>query len=166
MSHHSCIVLDPNYCINCKACEIHCIAWNGLTKPLGRHYGDFPYMENGKMLLQVEFFACMHCVHPLCFKACKLGAMFIDEENMVGIDPEKCTGCCDCIAACPTKLPFLNEQTGKVVKCDLCSNRRANGEEPACVAGCPSNALTYSEDGNVHKLIMKKLLQFIRKYGK
>jgi len=166
MSRYACIILDAENCINCKACEVHCATWNGLNKPLGRHSGGLPYVENDNMLLPVEFFTCMHCKNPLCLRSCKLGAMFTSEDNMVCIDPEKCTGCGDCIEACPTKVPWLNKETGKVVKCDLCASKRAVGEKPVCVAGCTSHALTYREDPHVHKLIMKRQLKFIRQFGK
>ena len=42
-------------------------------------------------------------------------------------------------------------QTGKVFKCDLCRDRRAQGEEPACVAGCLTHALRLSNAPEDHK---------------
>lgn len=166
MSQHTCIVLDPMRCINCKACEIQCATWNNLPMPLGQHSGDFPYMENGAMLLPVEFFTCLHCTHPLCLKACELEAMFLTEDNMVLINADKCNGCGDCIEACPTHVPILNPTTGKAVKCDLCTGRLAADISPACVLACPAHALTYSNDQHAHKTIMKSQLQFIKEYGK
>ena len=32
-----------------------------------------------------------------------------------------------------------------VVKCDLCIRRTAKGQEPACVAGCPTKAIQFRE---------------------
>jgi Fe-S-cluster-containing dehydrogenase component len=45
--------------------------------------------------------------------------------------------------ACPWHIPQWNAEAGKVIKCDLCMNRIDEGEQPACVAVCPTNALQF-----------------------
>ena len=44
--------------------------------------------------------ACIGC--KKCEKACTYDAIKVI-DNCAIIDYEKCTGCCDCISACPTK---------------------------------------------------------------
>lgn len=55
------------------------------------------------------------------------------------MDHAKCVGCGLCAEACGQGGIVLSG--GKAVKCDLCSDLVAGGEEPACVAACPMRAL-------------------------
>lgn len=143
MSVWDCITFDPGRCINCKACEIHCAVWHRREQPLGRHAGGLPRGgEGGRILLETRFFTCMHCQHPPCLRACPYGAISLDADGLTRISADACTGCGACARACPTRIPFVDPTSGTAVKCDLCADRRAAGELPACVAGCPSGALS------------------------
>jgi Fe-S-cluster-containing dehydrogenase component len=44
-----------------------------------------------------------------------------------------------CVFACPFGATFLDQQTGKVLKCDLCDG------DPTCVKVCPTGALSFEE---------------------
>ena len=46
------------------------------------------------------------------------------------VDESKCTGCGDCVRACPGKVMRLHPRTSKAMVCDLC------GGEPECVKAC------------------------------
>lgn len=41
----------------------------------------------------------------------------------------------------PYSAPQFNVETGHMSKCDLCYDYREQGQDPACVAACPSRAL-------------------------
>ena len=86
-----------------------------------------------------------------CVKACKFGAIKVNEKGIAEVDPEKCTGCGACIAACPkgvvkfvtygkaVKIACNSKDKGKAVKvncevgCISCN---------ACVKNCPFEAIT------------------------
>lgn len=76
----------------------------------------------------------------------------IHERKFVSADPNKCVGCCVCEYACsmvkektfnPTKSRIravrLNPLVNLAITCRLC-------EDPPCVAACPRDALTQSEE--------------------
>jgi NAD-dependent dihydropyrimidine dehydrogenase PreA subunit len=59
--------------------------------------------------------------------------------------PAKCMGCRFCMISCPFDVPKFeyNEWNPKIQKCDLCSERLAAGQKPACVDACPTDALMF-----------------------
>ncbi len=72
-----------------------------------------------------------------CIKACKYDAIKIDENGVVYVIEEKCTGCRLCELACPLNAIHIHEKMA--YKCDLC------GGEPECVKYCSQNALVVVE---------------------
>ena len=72
-----------------------------------------------------------------CLKACKFGAIEINEDGLPRIDANKCTGCKACVNECPQHLIWLirEDQRGAHPKC---SNRAVNKAMVAknCKAGC------------------------------
>ena len=43
---------------------------------------------------------CHHCAEAPCVDACPTGCLFTDDEH-VGVHPDKCIGCRNCVLACP-----------------------------------------------------------------
>lgn len=79
----------------------------------------------------------------------------IHDRKFVSADPDKCVGCCVCEYACsmvkektfnPTKSRIravrLNPLVNLAITCRLC-------EDPPCVAACPRDALTQSEETGI-----------------
>ena len=87
--------------------------------------------------------SCRHCEEPLCVKGCIAGALSI-QDGVISIDEERCVGCYTCILSCPYGAVMPSDH-GVVQKCELCINN-ATGQ-PACVAGCPNNAIVFEERG-------------------
>ncbi len=56
------------------------------------------------------------------------------ETGVVLIDKELCTGCKECVEACPDGMIQMDAQN-KADKCDLC------GGDPLCVRYCVAGAL-------------------------
>jgi Fe-S-cluster-containing dehydrogenase component len=69
------------------------------------------------------------------------------------MDEERCIGCKMCVQACPFGVITVSVNGTTVLKCDLCAERLAKGEQPACVYACPTKALTFddAEESNREK---------------
>jgi formate dehydrogenase iron-sulfur subunit len=87
----------------------------------------------------------MQCVHPACVSACTVGALRKTAEGPVVYDSSKCFGCRYCQYACPFNVPTYqwDDTFGLIQKCQMCYQRLATGQQPACVAACPNGALKF-----------------------
>ena len=86
--------------------------------------------------------ACHHCLDPACMHACPVEAY--EKDPVTGIVEhldDQCFGCQYCTLACPYEAPKYSRSKGIVRKCDMCSDRLADGEAPACVQSCPNGAI-------------------------
>jgi molybdopterin-containing oxidoreductase family iron-sulfur binding subunit len=105
---------------------------------------------------------CNHCDNPPCVRVCPADATFKKDDGVVTIDEHRCIGCRYCVAACPygsrsfnwtDPRPYLasvnpafpTRTRGVVEKCNLCEERLARGQAPACVDGCPEQALVFGD---------------------
>ncbi|WP_342785622.1 4Fe-4S dicluster domain-containing protein [Thermofilum sp.] len=156
------IMYDSTKCIGCRACQVACKRWNDLpaektslspdwTNPPDLSPVTWNYIrfvgKNGENGFEWHFVSvrCMHCVDPPCARACPVGAITKYEEGPVVINQEKCIGCRYCVAVCPFEVPRYDKATGKVYKCHMCYDRIKEGLEPACVATCPTGALSFGD---------------------
>lgn len=138
---------DVKKCIGCRACEAHCKVQNNVAR--GANYCKMitipPRMSSGVPRFEFVYMACFHCEKPWCVTACPTGAMQRrDKDGIVFVDSNLCVGCKACITACPWGVPQWDESTGKVGKCNLCMDRVDQGLEPACVAKCVTDALSFT----------------------
>lgn len=72
-----------------------------------------------------------------------------DENGIVRVDQTKCMGCRSCQGACPYDAPQYNVETRRMSKCDFCSDEITAGGIPACVAACPTRALSFGEHDKI-----------------
>ena len=71
-------------------------------------------------------------------QACPVDAIVINAKTgSKDIIEDRCVGCKVCTIACPFGTVNYNQDTGKVIKCDLC------GGDPACASACTTAAITY-----------------------
>jgi DMSO reductase iron-sulfur subunit len=132
---------DADRCVQCLACEVACKSVNNIEPgPRWRRVidiweGEFPGIARTFFSL-----ACLHCGQPACAEVCPTGAISKRaEDGIVVVDRDKCNGCQECAAACPYGVPQFGDD-GTMQKCDFCLGL---GQEPACVATCPAEALHY-----------------------
>lgn len=135
--------VDLDSCSGCKACVTACHTLNGLDD--GETWRDVGLLVGGTSanpLMQHVTTACHHCIEPACMSACPVDAYVKDPiTGIVKHLDDQCFGCQYCTLACPYDVPKYNARKGIVRKCDMCSNRLAAGEAPACVQACPHHAI-------------------------
>lgn len=135
------VALDK--CTSCKACVAACHSQNGLDD-------DESWRDVGLLLggddepgwQQTITTACHHCEDPECLNGCPVQAYEKSEETgIVRHLDDQCIGCSYCIFKCPFDVPKFSKKRGIVRKCDMCHDRLAEGEAPACVQACPTEAI-------------------------
>lgn len=152
------ILYDSTRCAGCQGCEWECALEHGLPDP---DLEDIPEVgkkretnENRRSVINVyntsrgEVYIknqCMHCNQPACASACLTQAMHKTEEGPVIWRDEKCMGCRYCMVSCPYDVPKFEyfSSNPNIQKCDMCWDRVKDGKLPACVEGCPADALTF-----------------------
>lgn len=135
--------VDLDKCSGCKACVVACHTLNGLGetetwRKVGLLTSSLPLMP----VRQHVTTACHHCIDPGCLKGCPVLAY--EKDPLTGIVrhlDDQCFGCKYCTMMCPYEVPQYNSSLGIVRKCDMCSQRLAQGEAPACVQACPTQAI-------------------------
>jgi formate dehydrogenase iron-sulfur subunit len=135
--------VDLDRCSGCKACVTACHSLNGLDQ--NETWRDVGLLLGGtaaQPVMQHVTTACHHCLEPGCLKACPVDAYVKDPvTGIVKHLDDQCFGCQYCTLACPYDVPKYHAKKGIVRKCDMCSNRLAVGEAPACVQACPHEAI-------------------------
>lgn len=135
--------VDLDRCSGCKACVTACHSLNGLDEQeTWRDVGLLIGGTTANPVMQHVTTACHHCVEPGCLQACPVDAY--EKDPVTGIVKhldDQCFGCQYCTLACPYDVPKYHHEKGIVRKCDLCSDRLAEGEAPACAQACPHEAI-------------------------
>lgn len=161
------LLYDATLCIGCKACVVACADANNLKRDTawseGKWQAPLDLNENTKNVIKLYLDGtessfvkqqCMHCLDPACANACMLGALKKGEFGIVSYDPTYCVGCRYCEMACPFNVPkfeWSNAYTPKIVKCELCRHRLAQGKEPACTEVCPRKAVIFGKRADLLK---------------
>jgi formate dehydrogenase iron-sulfur subunit len=130
-------------CTGCKACVSACHSLNGLDE--GESWRDTGVLLGGAATpgwQQTVTTACHHCEDPGCLNGCPVAAYEKDPDTgIVRHLDDQCIGCSYCILKCPYDVPKYSKKRGIVRKCDMCHQRLSEGEAPACVQACPTEAI-------------------------
>jgi Fe-S-cluster-containing dehydrogenase component len=175
------MLYDTTLCIGCKACVAACHEANGL-QPDTRDWGDGLYdaplglndgTKNVIQLYQDEdersFVKkqCMHCVDPACVGACMMHALTKDPQTgVVSWNGTSCVGCRYCQLACPYEVPKFEwtSSNPKIIKCELCQHRFADGKGPACCEVCPRHAVIFGKRADLLEEAKRRLAESPGRY--
>lgn len=135
--------VDLDSCSGCKACVAACHNLNGLEEDeLWRNVGTLVGGNTEMPVIQHVTASCHHCLEPACMHGCPVNAY--EKDPITGIVEhldDQCIGCKYCMFMCPYDVPTYSSKKGIVRKCNMCSDRLAVGEAPACVQACPHEAI-------------------------
>lgn len=174
---------DSTLCIGCKACEVACKEWNGISED-GLDWSGYSYDNTGAVgastwrhvkfvedapvpgfggnsgqQVSWEFSSdvCKHCEEAGCLEACPTGAIVRTEFGGVYVQPDVCNGCAYCIVSCPFGVVAKNEKDGRAFKCTFCYDRQKAGLKPACAKACPTESIKFGEINHLREEAQKRL---------
>ena len=135
--------IDPQRCIGCRSCELACALQNDGVMAAGHARIDVIRFDQSREygLPRHRIFTCRQCRDAPCLAVCPQGAIAFggDDDQALCVDRDACNGCGLCVRACPFGAIRIDPAARKAYKCELC------GGEPACVAICPTEAVTFVE---------------------
>ena len=162
---------DSTLCIGCKACEVACKEWNGVSED-GLEFSGYSYDNTGAVgassWRHVKFVeanpaiglggnagqqatwtfssdVCKHCENAGCLEACPTGSIVRTEFGGVFVQPDVCNGCGYCVVSCPFGVIERNPDDGRAFKCTFCYDRQKVGLQPACAKACPTESIKFGE---------------------
>lgn len=144
------IVVDETRCLACKQCVTECaLAHSDFETVADAFAAGKPLTSRvdveaaGDRAIPMQ---CHHCEDAPCMKVCPVDAIGRpDADGPVLITADLCIGCHCCIVACPFGIMRMSHCGSVAVKCDLCIRRTEQGEDPACVTGCPTHAIRFCD---------------------
>ncbi|OAN47924.1 hydrogenase 2 operon protein HybA [Magnetospirillum moscoviense] len=162
------LLYDSTLCVGCKACVAGCKEANDLPVDVSTPDAlwDTPLDIGPKTFNVIKVYAegtadtkdqekngfafikksCMHCVDPSCVSVCPVTAMTKHPQTgIVEYNADACIGCRYCVASCPFGVPQseFDTPTPKIMKCEMCKHRQAEGKIPMCAEVCPTGATIF-----------------------
>ncbi len=184
--------IDTTRCTACRGCQIACKEWKGLpvekTLQRGTHQNPpdlsastFKLVRFNEHLVnnKVEWYffpdQCRHCIDAPCKSVADEmgvdGAIIRDKETGAVIYTELTKKISkeqfdEIREACPYDIPRRNDETGMIVKCDMCIDRVQNNLVPMCVKTCPTGTMNFGEEKDMRKLAHERLTLLQKEYPK
>jgi protein NrfC len=157
------LLVDIKKCQGCVSCMLACsLVHEGVeSQSLSRIQIIQDSFETFPDDVTVE--QCRQCVDPACVEVCPADALTANAKfgNVRMVDFEKCTGCGECVEACPftPSRAYLApdddfDGKNKSRKCDLCANAPYHWDpagggpdgKQACVEVCPLGAIKFTKE--------------------
>lgn len=155
------MLYDATICTGCKACVSACAEANDLVpdtvisnglwqmpEDLNANTKNIIKLAKGEDTADTSYVKrqCMHCSEPACVSGCPFGALLKREgDGVITWTEDRCIGCRYCEVACPFNVPKFEwaNFNPRIVKCEFCAHRLADGLEPACTDVCPTHAVIF-----------------------
>ncbi|GEL08669.1 respiratory selenite reductase subunit SrrB [Salisediminibacterium halotolerans] len=160
------LLIDATKCTGCHACSIACSQYNELEEEVD--YNRLEFVERGSFpncAMDIVPVQCMHCDDAPCVNVCSTMATFQQEDGIVGFDPQKCTGCKACMAACPYDARALNEAR-LAEKCRWCPEMLQQGKQPVCSSTCMNEVRLFGDledpDSEINQKMAKHEVEQLR----
>ena len=139
------LMIDLERCTGCRSCEVACKQEHRLGP--GEFRNKVVWASGAEEpALAFLTLACQHCERPACLRACPVNPKAIVKDagtGVVRVLEDRCTGCGECVMACPYSAMGYDARGHHAVKCDLCADRRAAGRTTACASVCPTHAISF-----------------------
>lgn len=147
------LVVDMGKCMGCGSCMTSCSLTHHGTVSLSLSRIQIQQNSFANWPMDITMSICRQCEDAPCVKACPVDANHVDMANgkVRRVDPDRCIGCMQCIAACPwiPKRLQWDPVHRKAQKCDLCADtpylkeKGGPGGTQACVKVCPVGAIAF-----------------------
>ena len=165
-------VIDIARCNGCYCCQLSCKDehvgndWTPYAKPqpdTGQFWLKLNEFVRGtvpKVKLHYMGVPCQHCDQAPCLESCPVeGAIYKRADGLVIIDPQKCTGCRECLLSCPYDALFFNDDLNIAQKCTGCAHLLdKDWKVPRCVDSCPTGAMKFGDEEEFADEIAKATL--------
>ena len=139
------MAIDTKKCVGCSDCVVACQTENNVPVGYCRDWisetveGTYP-----DLAIEIRSERCNHCENAPCVRCCPTGASQVVDGGIVITVADECIGCGACIESCPYEARYTHPD-GYVDKCTFCLHRVKEGQQPACVAVCPTKCMYFGD---------------------
>ena len=146
------MVIDTRRCVGCMDCVVACKTENEVPDGLNRDWittevrGHVPRPSRWRSAASAATTATTRPASPAARPA---PATSRSSAGSSWSTHDQCIGCKACLASCPYDARFIHPD-GYADKCTFCIHRVEEGQDPACVAVCPTHCMHFGDLDDPH----------------